>query len=301
MIADFDDFCLWMYVVIDEIWHQLAPLFGRPGPAPACSDSELMTMAIVGECRGWALETDLISQWRERPDLFPTVPERSRFNRRRRNLMQAFNLIRQSVVRLLDLAQDRHCAIDSMPVPVVQFHLVPGATREWAAHGATFGKVVSKKQTIFGYKLHLLVTLNGLILDFILAPAHVPDLAVGAELLQEHTDLVVIGDKGYISAEVAAQLADRNSVRLLTVPRRNQKLQLPPEVAALLNGHRQIIETVHGQLTEQLGIETNHAHSFWGLCARLYTKLTAHTVSLYLNRLVGNESALQIKQLAFPI
>lgn len=301
MIAEFDDFCLWMYVVIDEVWQQLAPLFRRPGPVPVCSDSELITMAIVGQCRGWHLETDLISQWHERRDLFPTVPERSRFNRRRRNLMHAINCVRRVVLHLLDLAQDRYCTIDSLPVPVVQFHLVPGASQEWAAHGATFGKVVTKKQTIFGYKLHLLVTLNGVILDFVLAPAHATDLTIGEELLDEHTDLIVIGDKGYISAAVAAALAETNRLQLLTIPRRNQKRQLPPEVARLLNARRQIIETVHGQLTEQLGIETNHAHSFWGLCARLYTKLAAHTLSIYLNRLLGNTSCLQIKQLAFPI
>ena len=300
MIAEFDDFCLWMYVVIDEIWQQIAPLFGRPGPAPACSDSELITMAIVGECRGWDLETDLISQWRERPDLFPAVPERSRFNRRRRNLMQAINYVRQVVLRMLDIAQDRYCPIDSLPVPVVQFHLVPGASRGWAAHGATFGKVITKKQTIFGYKLHLLVTLNGVILDFVLAPAHATDLTIGEELLSEHTDLVVIGDKGYISDRLAALLAEHNRVQLLTMPRRNQKRQLPTHVAHLLNARRQIIETVHGQLTEQLRIEINHAHSGWGLCARLYTKLTAHTLSIYLNRLLGNVDFLQIKRLAFP-
>jgi hypothetical protein len=301
MIAEFDDFCLWMYVVIDEIWQQIAPLFERPGPAPECSDSELMTMAIVGQCRGWHLETDLLSSWRERPDLFPIVPERSRFNRRRRNLMQAINCVRQVVLRMLDLAQDRYCTIDSLPVPVVQFHLVPGASREWAAHGATFGKVVTKKQTIFGYKLHLLVTLNGVILDFVLAPAHATDLTVGEELLSEHTDLIVIGDKGYISAAVAASLSATNRLQLLTIPRRNQKRQLPRAVAEVLNARRQIIETVHGQLTDQLGIETNHAHSFWGLCARLYTKLTAHTLSMYLNRLLGKMECLQIKRLAFPI
>lgn len=301
MIADFDDFCLWMYVVIDEMWQQLAPVFGRPGPAPACSDSELITMAIVGQCRGWHLETDLISQWQERRDLFPAIPERSRFNRRRRNLMHAINWVRQVVLRTLDLAQDRSCTIDSLPVPVVQFHLVPGASREWAAQGATFGKVVTKQQTIFGYKLHLLVTLNGVILDFVLAPAHATDLTIGEELLHDHTDLIVIGDKGYISADVAASLAATNRLHLLTIPRRNQKHQLPAEVARLLNAHRQIIETVHGQLTEQLGIETNHAHTFWGLCARLHTKLAAHTLSIYLNRLLGNTRCLQIKHLAFPI
>ncbi len=47
-------------------------------------------------------------------------------------------------------------------------------------------------------------------------------------------------------------------------------------------------------------MERNHAHTFWGLCRRLYTKLTAHTLCIYLNRLLGNADFLQIKRLAFP-
>jgi hypothetical protein len=39
MITDFDDFCTWMYIIIDDIWKQIAPIFKRPGPAPVCSDS----------------------------------------------------------------------------------------------------------------------------------------------------------------------------------------------------------------------------------------------------------------------
>ncbi|MDP9316024.1 MAG: IS982 family transposase [Chloroflexota bacterium] len=280
MIAEFDDFCLWMYVVIDEIWKGLPPLVRRPGPAPSCSDSELISMAIVGQCRGWTLETDLISYWHERRDLFQTVSERSSFNRRRRNLMQAINCFRLVVLRLLDFAQDHSCTIDSLPVPVVQFHLVPGASREGAALGAPFGKVATKKQTIFGYKLHLLVTLIGGIVDVVLAPAHAMDVTIGEELLREHTDSMVIGYKGYIGAALSASLADSNRLQLLTSPRPNPKQQLPREVAALLNARRQIIETVHGQLTDNFGIETNHAHTFWGLCARLYTKLEAHTLSV---------------------
>lgn len=70
-------------------------------------------------------------------------------------------LVRQAVLAVLDVAQDGACAIDSVPVPVVQFHLAPTASSEWAAHAATFGNVVTKKHTIFGYKLHLLVTLRG--------------------------------------------------------------------------------------------------------------------------------------------
>lgn len=301
MIEDFDDFCLYVYVIVDDIWHQIAPLFSRPGPKPECSDSELITMVLVGECRGWDVETDMLSYWHEHRDLFPHIPTQSRFNRRRRNLMQAFNLVRCLVLRSLDVAQDPQCAIDSLPIPVVQFHLVPGASSEWKAHGANYGHVASKKITIFGYKLHLLVTLGGVILDFALAPANAHDLKVGEEILVNHTDLDVIGDKAYISTEVAARLLRENRLNLLTIPRSNQKQQLPKPVRQLFNAVRQIIETVNGQLTEQFNIETNHAHTFWGFCTRLLSKLAAHTLSIYINRLLGNVDFLKIKRLAFPI
>ncbi len=181
MIHDFADFCLWTYVVADDIWQQVTPFFKRPGPAPICSDSELISMALIGECRGLSKETELLSVLHDQPHLFSHIPSQSRFNRRRRQLMKGFNLVRQ-----------------------------------------------------------------------------------------------------------------------ITLPRRNQKEQLPPPTCHLINTIRQIIETVNGQLTEQFEIETNYAHTFWGLCTRLYSKLTAHTVCIYLNRLLGKADFLQIKSLAFP-
>ncbi len=75
--------------------------------------------------------------------------------------MYAFNLIRKVILKSLDIAQDQQCVIDSLPLPVVQFYLVPGSTGDWRAFEATYGKVPSKKQTIFGFKLHLLITLGG--------------------------------------------------------------------------------------------------------------------------------------------
>ncbi len=45
---------------------------------------------------------------------------------------------------------------------------------------------------------------------------------MGAELLREHTDIVVLGDKGYISAPVATELGQHNRLQVLTIPRRNQ-------------------------------------------------------------------------------
>jgi transposase len=299
MITNFDDFCLWVYAVIDDLWPQLAPLCRRPGPAPGCSDSELLAMALVGECMGWDQGTALAHQWQKHRDLFPCQPSRTRFQRRWEQLTPALNALRRLLLRLLDVAQERQCVIDSLPLPVVRFHLAPGCSREWACHGAAFGKVPTKKQTIFGYKLHLLVTLGGVILDFELAPANASDLRVGEELLEQWRDLRVLGDKGYLSAAVAAALWERRRVQLVTLPRRNQKRSVSERFRRLHNGARAIIETVNAQLCEQFHVETNRAHSFCGLCMRLYTKLTAHTLCIYLHRLLGSPDFLQIKALAF--
>jgi hypothetical protein len=300
MIPSFDDLVTWMYVIVDDACRQLAPYDDRPGPAPQCSDSELLTMLLAGEWRGWQTETALVREWAAYPHLFPILPERSRLNRRRRALLFALNAVRRVILTLLDLAADRQCAIDTLPIPVIQFHLVPASASSaatWKAYGATYGYVPTKKQHIFGYKLTVLVTLGGVILDFALAPADAADLAVGAEVLAGHQALDALGDKGYISAPVAAALDADGDVHLLTVPRRNQHQQLPRPVATRLNRLRQIIETVNSQLTEHFRIGRHHAHTFWGLCARLYAKLTAHTLCVYLNRLLGKEAYLQITAL----
>ncbi len=251
MIADFEDFCLWTYVVVDELWCQLPPAYKRgSGPAPACSDCELLTLALVGECRGWTTEATLPHQWAVYRHLFPQLPERRRLNRRRRGLWHALNAIRRAVIAVLDVAQGRQCAIDSLPVPVLAFHLVPSAAGAggWRAAGADYGKVPTRKQTIFGDKLHLLVTLGGVIRDFALAPASASGVAVGAGLPREQANLVAL----------AAEPRAERAVALLTVPRRNQRRQL----------------------TAQFGLARHRAHTFHSLCARLHTKLAAHPLHL---------------------
>jgi len=119
-------------------------------------------------------------------------------------------------------------------------------------------------------------------------------------LLCDHSDLEVLGDKAYIRATKAAELWEKNRVRLRTLPRSNQKEQVPETFKHLHNPVRQLIETVHSQLSAQFVIEKNFAHSLWGLSTRLYAKLTAHTLCIYINRLLGKADFLQIKSLAFP-
>ena len=62
MIHDFDDFCLYVYVIVDDIYRALRPLLRRPGPAPVFSDSELLAVCLVGECKGLGHGNGVVEQ-----------------------------------------------------------------------------------------------------------------------------------------------------------------------------------------------------------------------------------------------
>ena len=175
-------------------------------------------MTLIGECRGWELETEPPANFRGHRGLFPAIPShhppsgRVPGCNRRRRLYRGFNEVHRAVLALLDLAEDRRCAVDSPPVPVVGSHPAPSCGREWASNGASFGRVASKERTIYGYKPHTPVALGGLILDFVLAPAHVTELEAGHEPLPGHTDLGAYGDKGYISRAAREALEAENGI-----------------------------------------------------------------------------------------
>jgi Transposase DDE domain len=287
MITSFADLCTIVFVLVDDLYRQVvAPHDRRPGPRAAFADSEVITVTLVAELLGEDIEATFLAWVREHHlALFPRLPERSRFNRRRRQLPEATNRIRgalmERVLGRLEPEEADLCVIDSLPAPVVGFPHARGSHR-WLGE-ASYGYVASKHLTIYGFKLHLLITHSGLILDFVLAPAHVADGRVTEQLLADKARLTVLGDKAYLNAPLQAWLAAHNDLTLLTPKRDNQRQQQPALLTKAITHFRQVIETVNSQLTHQFGVERNWAKSMFGLGARLQAKLAAHTLGLYLN------------------
>jgi IS5 family transposase len=291
MIEDFADLCTYVYVLTDESYRDVAaPYDTRPGPRSAFTDSEVITLTLAAELLGLDAETRFLAYVRRNhAALFPLLPERSRYNRRRRQLVEVTNRIRGAIMarlwRVLEAEGRDLCVVDSVPVPVIGYHHAPGDHRWWGE--ADFGRVPSKKQHVYGFKLHLLISHSGLILDFALAPANHHDGTLTAQLLADKAGLTVLGDKGYINGPLQAQLATAHDLVLLTPKRRNQLAQLPTALTQAINHFRQVIETINSQLVGQFNLQRNRAKSLFGLCARVQAKLTAHTVGLYLNYLLG--------------
>jgi hypothetical protein len=306
-ITDFPMFCLWVFCVVDE-WLKSQPMSKRRGPAPTtCSDSELLTMILVGECLGWDIETEMWWFWRQRPDLFPRIPSLSRFHRRRRLLAGHMQALHQELLRRMHWADDRITVIDAFPVAVVSRAHAPHARGDWAVHEAAYGYSHTKRLAFYGYNLHVLISYIGVVLDCVLVSPTVSDVAAGEDLLT-HTavDLhgrLALADKGFTSQPARERLQLERGVSLTVLPKRTMRSAsaYPLATRRRFAHMRQRVETVNSQLTQQFGIQRTSAHSFEGLVTRLRSKLVAHVMCVYLNYCCGEppERALHIKRLAF--
>src|SRR5947208_12277803 len=95
----------------------------RPGPAPHLSDSELVTIALSQELIGEPREDHFfrLHQASLQP-FFPGLNERSRYNRRKRDLWSVILAVRVSLQIVLEALQlEETAAIDSAPVPCVGY------------------------------------------------------------------------------------------------------------------------------------------------------------------------------------
>ncbi len=55
----------------------------------------------------------------------------------------------------------------------------------------------------------------------------------------------------------------------------------------LKNGIRLMVETVNAQLQEQFSLSKHYAKTQWGAVTRIAAKVTAHTLGLFINQMLG--------------
>ena len=188
-------------------------------------------------------------------------------------------------------------AIDSAPVPCVSYKRGKGASDFVGT--ADYGVCSSKALKYFGCKLHSVVSLTGLIMGFLLTPASCYDNQPVVELLDSfsHHLKLLLGDGAYNDAALQSYLDQYRSLHLLAPAKSNQVPKRSPSAQKQLNRLRLICETVNAQLQEQLHLSKHYAKSTWGLMTRLAAKITAHSVAMMVNTLLGRP-ALQLAGLA---
>jgi hypothetical protein len=103
------------------------------------------------------------------------------------------------------------------------------------------------------------------------------------QLIAERPGLLIIADKGYVSAELDAFLAERG-VRLLRPSYRNRT---PRPEEHLLKPIRQLIESVNDTLKGQLDLELHGARTATGVGTRIGQRILALTAAIWHNDATG--------------
>ena len=226
----------------------------RPGRNP---DADILTVGWLLEYIGEDSENSGYRRIKtELKSVFPSLPERSRFNRRRRNLSAASEVIRGALTHYLP--QTDVFIVDSFPMPVCDFKRAKSSKSDlkWAdATGtlATYGNCATKSlgNPFFVFRGSLITTTHGLPLDFAIASADTDDREVLRLIAERGRYPILLGDKGYISQPLQQELLETEGTILFPTRRRNQKKQYPQAFRRLHSRMRRRVETTISQLTEQ--------------------------------------------------
>ena len=271
----------------------------RPGRVPHLRDSEVVTLALYQELIGEPREDHFFRLYRASLlPFFPGLNERSRYNRRKRDLWTVILAVRLCLQLVLDALQSEQiAAVDSAPVPCV------GRKRDKSGSDfqgfADYGICSSKAMKYFGCKLHAVVSLTGVILGYLLTGAAPYDNQPLVELLDSmpHHVRDLLGDGAYNDEQLQAFLEQHRDLTLLAPTRVNQKPKRTKQEQKFQNRLRLICETVNAQLQEQMHLSKHYAKSKWGLMTRVAAKVTAHSVGMVVNLSLGRP-ALRLADLA---
>lgn len=285
-MVSLDDFLVLVYCLVDDLLR--AALRGRRvrqrGRAPALTDSEVITMEVVGEFLGIDEDKAIFEYFRHHwRAWFPALRVRTTFVRQAANLWRVKQLLQQALATLLGAFDDDVHLIDGVPIPVCG---LKRAARATVLRGATaYGYCAAKDLYYFGLKGQLVVNMSGVVTAFAATAANVDDRVASWDALDDVTGLL-LGDKGYLSAFFQEALwAER--IRLDTPVKTNMVDPQPPDQRRVTSRVRRLIETVIGQLTERFHLAKVRARDAWHFTSRVARKLLAHTVAVALNRKLG--------------
>jgi hypothetical protein len=258
---------------------------------PKLTDIEVIALNFTAEYIGIDSECQL---FRMLPEVLALKIERSVYNRRKRKLFSQIALLQSRISNLFTEFEDYYI-IDSMPLEVVK---LSRSSRSQVCKNdyqtaPDKGYCASQKMYFYGYKLHAVCSFNGIFKSFDISKASVHDIHYLKDIKDQLNDCVIIGDRGYISAEVQLNLFENQNIKLEIPMRSNQSNYKKQDY--FFRKSRKRIETLFSQLCDQFMIRRNYAKTFEGFKTRILSKISALTVIQAINRFVLDRNINNIK------
>jgi hypothetical protein len=286
-MLDLDSFLVSLYVLVDDWWklkHSSKP--PRTGRPALLTDPEVITLAILAQWPRWRSERDF---WRFahahlRP-YFPTLCSQSQFNRRVRALEPKLRNFQRGVAETLCGTSEVYHVLDTTLIPAIV--RVRASRKGLFAGQATFGRCASKTEWVYGFKVALSVSPEGVVCAFGLAEAASDERPIGDFLIIEDSHDAYLADKGFTGVEWERRWLDLYGALVAATPKDNSKRAWAKADRRWASGKRQIIEGVIDQLKDLFGLERHRAKTLQGLLARLAAKIAAYTCGQWINDRIG--------------
>jgi hypothetical protein len=259
----------------------------RRGVVPKFSDLEVIALSLTAETMSIDSENYLFIQLAQYKSSFPNMISRRQFNDRRKFTGNLCETIRKRIADHVDGGEDYFC-IDSKPIEVCR--TARGQRCQMGkkdySKAPSFGYCASQRTYYFGYKLHALCGLSGVIHAYDLTKASVHDINYLQDVKFEYHDCSIFGDRGYIGKEIQLDLFETANIKLECPYRLNQK-DWKPQFIPYAKARKRI-ETVFSQLTDQFMLIRNYAKETKGLFTRIIGKISAFTILQYINKINNN-------------
>ena len=255
----------------------------RCGVVPTFSDLEVVALSLTSEAFGIDSENYLFHRLnRECPGVIPNLITRRQYNQRRKKTKFLGEEIRKAIARKIDGGESVFC-IDSKPVKVCQNARGNRCTigKTDIEHAPAWGYCASQDMHYYGYKLHALCGITGVIHSYDMTAANVRDLCYLKDVKWEYHDCMILGDKGYLSAPIQQDLFQTANITLEVPYRLNQKNWRQPSWT--YKRFRKRIETVFSQLNDHFMMIRNYAKQPEGFFTRMAAKIAAFTMMQYFN------------------
>jgi hypothetical protein len=273
-LAHTEEALIVLFCLIDDAYMLLNPRGARRYESiKRLADSEVITLALLQQLRGVESERSFLRD-AERffSHLFPGVVGLypSSFHRRVRKLRRFLEPLRREVLSEM-IGDPETLLVDSTllsvlhPRQVSQGSGFPGGA--WVRWGSF---------SVYGVKLHLLCSTNGVPISYELTPANVADVSLTEELINEAAlgegvARRLLGDLAYRSEELREALAEVD-ILLVTEPSERRR------------GVRQQVEIALSSLKRVFGLGETLATTLVGLATRITTKICAYTYAFLVNR-----------------
>jgi hypothetical protein len=253
----------------------------RPGPAPACSDAEIITIVLVRHLLHRRSESGFLTEIRrDHAGVFPRLPHPSEFNRRARWLWGAFEQVRVALADQVPV--DDWGQVDTSALPVKHPSRLRGPDSWTGPNGlsARFGRDAAHGEWFYGFRLAARTDLGSRVVRaWAIVPAAINERELVSGLIEGAADLAgLLTDKGFNGREFTASLAAQG-ITILFPPTRAQRKTMPSGLLKVIAEWRNRIETTFGEITDQMELARHGAHTFWGLLTRTASTIAAHTLS----------------------